>query len=228
LQKIYKISLLIIVSLVALYTFHDYYPDFINFFSNAFPPIIAGAAVIVSGFSLERYWRKSRGRFPMIWLYFACGLFLWFLGEAFWAVYTLVLGVELPYPSVADVFWVAGYFPFFIALYLYVKLFGKVLTKKTLAFSMVSTAALTIIVATTLFMYTIGAEEDLVKLAIDFAYPLLDLLLFSVAHLGLIIFWKGKLGKSWLIMNAAIATDTFADILFTTQPHKAHITAGTC
>jgi hypothetical protein len=118
------------------------------------------------------------------------------------------------YPSVADVFWVAGYFPFFIALYLYVKLFGKVLTKKTLAFSMVSTAALTIIVATTLFMYTIGAEEDLVKLAIDFAYPLLDLLLFSVAHLGLIIFWKGKLGKSWLIMNAAIATDTFADILF--------------
>jgi len=53
---------------------------------------------------------------------------MWFLGEAIWAGYTLILNVEIPYPSVADVFWLGGYVPFFVALYLYVKTFGSALS----------------------------------------------------------------------------------------------------
>lgn len=51
-------------------------------------------------------------------------------------------------------------------------------------------------------------------MAMDFAYPLLDISLFSVAFLGLLIFWKGKLGKSWLLVNVAILLDVCADMLF--------------
>jgi hypothetical protein len=202
------------VGLILLYAFQGYYPDFITYFSNAFPPIIAGATVIVSGVSLERYWRKAKGRFPIVWLYFTCGLFLWFIGEAVWAGYTLILGVELPYPSAADIFWIAGYIPFFIALHLYVKLFGRALTRKNVATVMAVTVTLTVVVAATLLAPILGAEEDLVAIAMDFAYPILDLSLLSVALLGLIIFWKGKLGKSWLLINAAIVMDVCADILF--------------
>ncbi|MGB9676467.1 MAG: hypothetical protein ACPL0C_04695 [Candidatus Bathyarchaeales archaeon] len=212
--KIYKVSLITIIGLVALYALQGYYPDFIAFFSNAFPPLIAGAAVIVSGVSLERYWRKISDRFSAIWLYFTCGLFLWFVGEAVWAGYTLIMGVELPYPSVADVFWLAGYIPFFAALCSYVKLFGGALTRKTLALSLAATFTLTIFVAFALFIPVLEAGDDLVTTALNIAYPLLDLSLFSVAHLGLIIFWKGKLGKPWLIINAALAVNTFAYILF--------------
>lgn len=214
LLKIYKISLSIMVGLILLYAFQGYYPEFISYFSNAFPPIIAGATVIVSGVSLERYWRKAKGRFPIVWLYFTCGLFLWFMGEAVWAGYTLILGVELPYPSAADVFWVAGYIPFFIALYLYVKLFGNALTRKNVAAVMAVTVTLTVAVTATLLAPILGAEEDLVTITMDFTYPILDLSLLSVALLGLIIFWKGKLGKSWLLINAAIMMDVCADILF--------------
>jgi hypothetical protein len=206
--------LILSVSLILIYAFQGYYPDFIYFFSNAFTPIFAGAAVIVSGFSLKKYWSGVKDQFSVIWLYFTCGLLIWFMGEVSWAVYTLVLGVELPYPSFADVFWLFGYIPFFIALYWYVKMFSNVLNKKLLALSMISTVALAIVVAVTLFSYVSGAEEDLVAIAVNFAYPLLDLLLFSVAQIGLIIFWKGKLGKSWLLINAGIAVDTLADILF--------------
>jgi len=214
LQGIYKVGLLTAMGLVLLYAFQGYYPDFMYFFSNAFPPVIAGAAVTVSGLSLGRYWRKAKGRFPVIWLYFTAGLLLWFLGEAIWAGYTLILSVELPYPSAADVFWIAGYIPFFIALFLYVKLFGSVLSKKTLAFSMAATVILTVLVVAALLIPVLNVEEDLVTLVMDFAYPLLDLLLFSIAHLGLLIFWRGKLGKSWLLINTAIVMDTCADILF--------------
>lgn len=212
--KIYMVSLLIIAGLIALYAFQGYYPDFIVFFSNAFPPLIAGAAVIVSGISLEKYWRRITDKFSAIWLYFTCGLFLWFMGEAVWAGYTLILGVELPYPSAADVFWLAGYILFFIALCLYVKLFGGALTRKTLALSLAATFFLTSFVAFALLTPVLEAGDDVVTTSLNIAYPLLDLALFSVAHLGLIIFWKGKLGKAWLLINAAIAVDVFADILF--------------
>jgi hypothetical protein len=211
---IYKAGLSIAVSLTLLYAFQGFYPDFIYVFSNAFPPVIAGAAVVTSGLSLERYWRKAKGQFPIIWLYFTCGLFLWFMGEAVWAGYTLVLGVELPYPSVADIFWIGGYIPFFVALYLYVKLFRHALTKKMLATSLATTVILTILVTAALLMPVLGAEEDLTAMVMDFAYPILDLTLFSVALLGFTIFWKGKLGSSWLLINAGILMNVCADMLF--------------
>jgi hypothetical protein len=212
--KIYKLSLITIIGLVALYTFQGYYPEFIALFSNAFPPLIAGAAVIVSGVSLERYWRRISDKFSAIWLYFTCGLFLWFVGEAVWAGYTLIMGVELPYPSAADVFWLAGYIPFFIALCSYVRLFGGALTRKTLVLSLAATFTLTIFVAFALFIPVLEAGDDPFTTALNITYPMLDLSLFSVAHLGLLVFWKGKLGKPWLLINAAIAVNTFADIIF--------------
>jgi len=209
-----KAGLIIAVGLTLLYAFQGFYPDFIYVFSNAFPPVIAGAAVVTSGLSLERYWRRAKGPFPTVWFYFTLGLFLWFIGEAIWAGYTLILSVELPYPSIADAFWIGGYVPFFIGLYVYVKLFGHALTKKAVAITMLVAAVLTVLVSVALLTPVLEVEEDLTKIIMDFAYPILDLALLSTALLGLIIFWKGKLRKSWLLINAAILMNVCADILF--------------
>jgi len=128
--------------------------------------------------------------------------------------YTLILDVELPYPSIADVFWIGGYIPFFVGLYVYVKLFGHALTKKALALTILMAAVLTVLVSVALLTPVLKAEEDLTTIIMDFAYPILDLALLSTALLGLIIFWKGKLRKSWLLINAAILMNVCADILF--------------
>jgi len=37
------------------------------------------------------------------------GFLLWFLGEFTWSFYSLYLGIEIPYLSMADVFWLAAY-----------------------------------------------------------------------------------------------------------------------
>ncbi len=203
-RKIYKLSLLLITALALIYAFQGHYPEFISFFSNAFPPLIAGVTVIISGFSLGKYWYKAKEQFSIIWFCFTCGLFLWFMGEAAWAGYTLILGVELPYPSVADIFWVTGYIPFFIALFLYVKIFSSAISWKMYLISMLVTLGLTVFVPAALITPIIGAEEDLVTMAMGFAYPLLDVALFSMAFLGLLIFWKGRLVKSWFLVSVAI------------------------
>jgi len=138
----------------------------------------------------------------------------WFLGETGWAIYTLVLGVEIPYPSIADVFWLSGYFPLFLALYWYVKTFGFVLSRRTLVILMTTVFVLSVLVSAVLITPILGAEEDSITMLVDFAYPLLDLVLFSVAVLGLAVFLKGNLGKSWLLINAGILSNVGADILF--------------
>ena len=41
------------------------------------------------------------------------GLILWLIAEFTWTYYQLVVGIANPFPSVADIFWLAGY-PFFL------------------------------------------------------------------------------------------------------------------
>ncbi|MDH7477813.1 MAG: hypothetical protein QHH17_05475 [Candidatus Bathyarchaeota archaeon] len=211
---VYKIALALMVGLALIYAFQSYYPEFMAFFSNAFPPVIAGVAVVVSGISLQKYWRKIEERFSRIWLLFIIGLFFWFVGESVWMGYTLIWNVEVPYPSIADAFWIAGYIPFFFALYFYVKTFSSVLSKKILAAIMGLAIILALAISFTLITPVVSSEEDMLTLAVDFAYPLFDVALLSVSFLGLLIFINGKLGKSWLLINLGIFMDVCGDILF--------------
>ena len=48
---------------------------------------------------------------------FTVGAFLWLCAEASWAYYREGLGVEVPYPSIADLFWLIGYGFFFVHNY---------------------------------------------------------------------------------------------------------------
>jgi len=111
------------IGVAIVYAFQGFYSEFMYDFSNVAPPFIAGVAVASSFFALRRYWDYFGSRLSMIWLSFALGMLLWFLGEVGWAYYTMVVGIEVPYPSIADVFWLAGYLPLFLALLLYVELF---------------------------------------------------------------------------------------------------------
>jgi hypothetical protein len=65
-----KISIVLLTGLLLFYAFQGYCPEFMSFFSEAFPPLMAGAAVVSSGFSLQKYWHGAKERFPILWLLF--------------------------------------------------------------------------------------------------------------------------------------------------------------
>jgi hypothetical protein len=65
-STIYKLALALMVGLALIYAFQGYYLDFMSFFSNILSPVIAGAAVVVSGASLQKYWCKSEERFSIL------------------------------------------------------------------------------------------------------------------------------------------------------------------
>jgi hypothetical protein len=208
------------IGLTVVYAFQNFYPDFMYTFSNVVSPIIAGVAVLSSFFALRRYWENIRSQLSKIWLCFTLGMFLWFLGELGWAIYTMVLNIEIPYPSIADIFWLSGYVPLFIALLLYVQLFKPAISSKMffVAGTIVAGVSVLTFPPLTLPVLRDTSQQNFVTLGIGLAYPGLDLLLFLEAILGLLVFTvtrlKGRVGTAWYFMNAAILLNVVADMAF--------------
>ena len=210
---LYKITLATAVALTLVYAFQGFYPEFISPLSNAVFPVVASAAVFSSAFALRKYGPKPN-KFLTIWICFTVGMTLWFLGELSWAVYTFLLNVEVPYPSIADIFWLGGYVPLLIALFVYSRLFASVLYTRKKALIAALILILGVLVSVALIVPIMGVEENLATLTIDLAYPLLDIALLSMALVGLTIFQKGGIGKSWLWIILGIMLNVAGDMVF--------------
>jgi len=216
----YWLSSITASALIVIYTFQRFYPDFMYTFSNVFPPMIAGIAVLSSFLALRRYWDKIVSRISKIWLCFTAGMLLWFSGELGWAIYTMFLGTEIPYPSIADVFWLSGYLPLFIALLLYLEVFQPAITIRQFLTAGAIVAGMSAVIFSSLMIPVLGdaAQTDIVTLGVDLAYPALDLFLFLEAILGLSVFTvtklKGRISAAWRFMNAAILLNVIADMVF--------------
>jgi len=216
----YWLCLVTAIGLVAIYIFQNFYLDFMYTFSNVFPPFIAGMAVLSSFFALRRYWDNFGSRLSKIWLGFALGMILWFLGELGWAVYTMILGIEVPYPSIADVFWLIGYVPMFIALLLYIQIIQPAISARMFFVASVIVVGMSVTAFLLLMMPVLAeaSQQDLATLSTSLAYPGLDLALFLEAILGLLVFTvtrlKGRVGVAWHLMNGAILSNVVADGAF--------------
>ncbi|MFI5407266.1 MAG: hypothetical protein ACHQ1D_12250, partial [Nitrososphaerales archaeon] len=83
-----------------------------NFTINVTAAIALCAAIIVlfRQIRVHSQYSKTFG-------FLVVGLGLWFTAEIIWTYYQLGLGVETPFPSLADVFWLAGYAPLTYHLY---------------------------------------------------------------------------------------------------------------
>jgi hypothetical protein len=212
----YGVSLILSAVLAVIYLFQERYADFMYVFSNAYMPFLAGAAVIASAFALKKYWGTPVDKFSRIWLGFTLGMVFWFLGELGWAIYALLLNIEIPYPSIADVAWLIGYFPLLIALHLYMRTFRSVLSKKMFA----TAAALMGIISLAIFAFLVSpilevaAEEEIITLTIDIVYPALDIALLYFSLLDLLIFAKGKMASAWFLISGAILMNVLGDIFF--------------
>jgi len=220
LRVAYWLCLITAIGLVAIYIFQSSYPDFMYTFSNVFSPFIAGVAVLSSFFALRKYWDNFGSRLSKIWLCFTLGMLLWFLGELGWALYTMVLNVEIPYPSIADIFWLIGYVPLFIALLFYIEIIQPAISTKLFSVAAVIVTGVSVIGFSTLMLPVLAgaSEQDFVTFGISLAYPALDLVLFLEAVLGLLVFTvtrlKGRVGMAWHFMNAAILLNVVADGAF--------------
>ena len=147
-----------------------------NLTINVTAAIALCAAIIV----LVRQIRVHSG-YSKTFGFLAVGLGLWFTAEIIWTYYQLGLGIETPFPSLADAFWLAGYAPLTYHLY---RIYNTVTTKVTGKDTMVVVSAMiAAVLAFLLYLaFSISAQhQSVLELIINLGYPVLDAILLIPA-----------------------------------------------
>ena len=143
------------------------------------------------------------------------GLGLWFTAELIWAYYQLGLGIETPFPSLADVFWLAGYAPLTYHLYrIYTTVTKKVTDRDTMIVISLLVAAVLAFLLYLVFSIS-GQHQSVLELIINLAYPVLDAILLIPA---IVILWSFRRSEPaythWVMISLFIVFVTVADIGF--------------
>lgn len=184
-----------------------------SFVGNILRPITAALAV---AFSIKVVYRqKLDGLFGRAYAGLAIGLVLWFTAEMIWGYYGIILQIQLPFPSLADAFWLAGYGPLGYHLFTTARLYRAFSTKLSKIF--VVTAAVAIFSAIYIFKILTTADPSgpygTLSLAISIAYPLADAVMIIPALLSITKSGRGELTAIPWIFVSWIFT-AIADAIF--------------
>lgn len=209
--------LFLIVSLVALTLVYQLRPflDDSQFFWISFPAyVIVPGILVVFSIILTIKLHKQKHFQSKAFLFFTIGVSFWFIAEQIWAVYQYVYDVD-PFPSTADIFYMASY-PFFVAfLLISIKPIRKSITKKIWLFSFV--LSFTFLIPSLLACYNSLEETeggiDIVSKSIALAYPILSSFQLSPAIIGIMFLAKKGANYSWMLLLFGflifIVSDTF-------------------
>ena len=153
--------------------------------------------------------KSFEGRF---WMLTGVGMFLWFVAEVAWFYY--VINDIAPFPSIADVFFLAAYFPIIVAVVNRSK-FSKI-TFNSVKAAIVAVCILIVLVPTYIWVLHpifVDTSYGTVEKVVSIAYPVLDLILLGFA-VTIALYWGSKISYGWYILSLGIVLMTVADILF--------------
>lgn len=153
--------------------------------------------------------------------FLSIGLLLWFVAEGVWDYYVYVLDIDVPYPSVADVFYIAAYLPVGYSLYLVSREASGVPQENRLV---ITTIAITLaaFIANVFILQIVDSaigitklsSDDLLLLVISIAYPMLDGFLFVPAIMALYTHRKRGEHFTWVLLSTAMLVMVAGDTGF--------------
>lgn len=174
--------------------------------------IVSGACAFLGWLTVRQWGLKGKFGFVHSGLFLA--VLLWFLGETTWSLYEIVLNVPIPYPSIADVFYLAGYFPAALGMVQFMSFFGRGMKRPRV----LAAAGLGLIVVAVTFFLLIDrlaiAPTDILTKVFDVAYPSLDALLLALAVFMIFTVEGGSIARPWFWIALGMLLNAVADIAF--------------
>jgi hypothetical protein len=177
--------------------------DILNIVTGAF----AAAAAYIS-YSLCK--PKTTG--AKAFLFVALAMSLWVLAEVSWAYYEIILGVELPEFSIADLLWLAGYVPYAYAVFLAFEEIRFYISAALI--SVLSYIVIGAIVAFLLGDLVISSEAEAQLNLLNLLYVLWDTLLLSLSAPLIAAFFLKQTGKTWPILGFSMLLDSVSDLWY--------------
>ena len=187
--------------------------DALSLLSDVVIPLVSvGAAALLVVAASHR-----RGREMAAWVLFGIGVGCWGTGELIWSWYALFNSGAVPYPGLADIFYVAGYPTIFAGVLLLPHLQSARWERVRITLdALAGTVALTAITWTFYLRgaISINANATLLENAVNLAYPVGDLIL--LVGLMMIFTWRSELqfDGRLLVIGAGMALTVAADMTY--------------
>jgi PAS domain S-box-containing protein len=177
--------------------------------SNAYFLVIPATLVLVSVLSVRKHGVTDKNK-GILWLFVIYAI-LSAVAEISWIVYESVLQKD-PYPSVADLFWLASYPILLVFLLAYLKPIRKSIPQNTKVFSAVICGGF--IIPTLTISYFIKMDLAPTELLLSMSYPILETAILFVVMTATISM-AGKKNNEFLIaILFAMIFFTISDVLF--------------
>jgi diguanylate cyclase (GGDEF)-like protein len=160
------------------------------------------------------------------WLLVGAGACLWATGDLYWNVKLSKLD-EIPYPSLADVFYVAGYPAFYAGIALLTR--ARLSNGDRSAWLDGLIGALAVATVSLVFLHPAlegGTEGTVAEVVVNLAYPLGDVILLSLVVAAMALGgWRADAG--WSILAGGLAVTAIADGVYLQQEATGGYVAGT-
>lgn len=178
--------------------------------------VVYSSTAVASGLVLVAAALASRGRSRIAWSLIGAGVLCWGIGEAVWMI-QLHAG-EIPYPGVADFFYVAGYpliFGGVIALpYLRPGRFERI---RLAIDATAGTFSLAVVMWVAYLHDVVGLGSDPVETFLNLLYPLGDVLLVTALMVLAMRRSEQRLDLRILLLAGGVALTAVADVIFSLQ-----------
>src|SRR3989338_1369732 len=200
-QKSVLFLILILVAITLVYQLRPFLDDSQFLWISLLAYIIVPGTLIVFSITLTIKLYKQKHFQSKAFLFFTIGASFWFIAEQIWAAYVYVYDAD-PFPSTADIFYMATY-PFFVAfLLISLKPIRKSITKKIWVFSFV--LSFTFLIPSLLACYNALEEAegglDPISKSIALAYPILSSFQLTPAIVGIMFMAKRGVSYSWMLL----------------------------
>lgn len=158
---------------------------------------------------------SKTGENRTLWLGMMLGWILWTIAEIWWGL-SSYLNQELPYPSMADVFWLLGFIPMYTALIIRLRSLPKIENPASrFGFWLLSVISigLTIFFVVVPVLQSYDSSDALASILSIF-YPMADLVLLILVLFIFFNFQKGIRGSSWLWLSLGFILLVLSDMIF--------------
>lgn len=178
-------------------------------FTNWIFEPVAGAVVVLAIISAKKHGIK--GSHGKAWISFVVFSASWFIAETVWMVLELFYH-QKPFPSLADVFYLAGYPAYFIFVISYLRPFKNGITKKMVTVAILFGVA--VLVPNLYMTFDNNTGEDQLSIVLGASYPVADVIVLVPAIIGMMLFLGGRVNFMWTLMLLGIILEVIADTGF--------------
>jgi two-component system, cell cycle response regulator len=182
------------------------------------------AVVVCAG--LACFLRASRGGPERAaWIAIAASIIAWAGGEIWWTLY-IEGNPSAPYPSPADLGYLAFYPLAVLGLYLLVRARAQELDRRLWMDGLIAALGTGALGAALLFEFVADRTSGTaIEVATTLAYPFGDVLLVSLI-VGVIALTRWRPGRTWTLLLAGLAVMAVADVAFTLQTYDSNVPGG--